>query len=111
MRIPNPKLVVVVYKKAKVHETAPGSYMRTSVRNKRKNRSTGASGNVWKAINVRGFKLEQKENVYSSHGLCGVQQAASRLQGQLFHKDYKYPGIHNVLIWELFRNQWELINE
>lgn len=53
MRIPNPKLVVVVYKKAKVHETAPGSYMRTSVRNKRKNRSTGASGNVWKAINVR----------------------------------------------------------
>lgn len=53
MRIPNPKLVVVVYKKAKVYETAQGSYMRTSVRNKRKNRSTGASGNVWKAINVR----------------------------------------------------------
>lgn len=35
-RIQNPKLVVVVHKKAKVHETAPGSYMRTSVRNKRK---------------------------------------------------------------------------
>lgn len=34
-----------------------------------------------------------------------------RLQGQLFHKDYKYPGIHYVQIWELFRNQWELINE
>lgn len=53
MRTQNPKLVVVVHKKAKVHETAPGSYMRTSMRNKRKKRNTGASGNVWKAINVR----------------------------------------------------------